>query len=255
MERGTMNLKGKTALITGSSRGIGRTIALKMADLGADIAVNYIDIDDNKKDAESAVAELREKGVKAEMFEADVASLDSVTAMIEAVIKEFGKIDILVNNSGITRDNIILRMKEVEWDSVISVNLKGAFNCTKAVARSMLKNRSGRIINISSVVGLFGNAGQANYSASKAGLIGLTKSSAKEFASRGVTVNAIAPGFIASAMTDALPEKAREELLNLIPLNRIGDPEEVAEAVAFLAGEGASYITGNIVNVNGGMYM
>lgn len=250
-----MNLKGKTALITGASRGIGRVIAEKMADLGADIAVNYIDIDENKKDAESAVAELREKGVKAEMFEADVSGLDSVTAMIDAVLKEFGTIDILVNNSGITRDNIILRMKEAEWDSVISVNLKGAFNCTKAVARSMLKNRSGRIINISSVVGLFGNAGQANYSASKAGLLGLTKSAAKEFASRGVTVNAIAPGFISSAMTDALPEKAREELLSLIPMNRIGDPEEVAEAVAFLAGDGASYITGNIINVNGGMYM
>lgn len=245
-------LSGKAALVTGASRGIGRAIAIDLAKNGADIAINF---SGNEEKANEVVKEIEALGREAFSIRANVASSDEVNEMIKEVIERFGRLDILVNNAGITRDNLILRMKESEWEDVININLKGVFNCTKAVARQMMKQRAGRIINISSIVGIAGNAGQANYVASKAGIIGLTKTAAKELASRNITVNAIAPGFIATDMTDELDDHLKEEMLKQIPLSRFGKPEDIANIVAFLASDKASYITGQTICVDGGMVM
>ncbi len=237
--------------MTGAAQGIGRAIALLLARNGADIVVSDI----NLEKAEETAKEIRAIGPKATAVRVDVSNLSDVERMVEAIIEKLAKIDILVNNAGITRDKLILRMTEEDWDAVLGVNLKGTFNCTKTVIRHMAKQRSGKIVNIASVVGEMGNAGQANYSASKAGVIGLTKTIAREYAQRGINVNAIAPGYIETPMTDALPEKAKEELKKLIPMERLGKPEDVAEAVLFLVCEESSYITGQVLNVNGGIYM
>ncbi|RAV04579.1 3-oxoacyl-[acyl-carrier-protein] reductase [Paenibacillus sp. YN15] len=245
-------LSGKTALVTGASRGIGRAIALELAAAGADVAVNYA----GSEEAANAVArEIEGLGRRAIAIKADVGSAAEAEHMVSQAIEALGRIDILVNNAGITRDNLIMRMKEEEFDQVINTNLKGVFNCIKAVTRPMMKQRSGRIINISSVVGALGNPGQANYVAAKAGVIGLTKASARELASRGITVNAVAPGFIATDMTDKLSEEQKAALLPQIPLSRMGQPEEIARVVRFLASEDASYLTGQTLHVDGGMYM
>jgi len=246
-----MHLKGKTALVTGGAQGIGKAIAVALAKAGADVAISDVNME---KAAETA-AEITALGVKSVAIEGNVADAASSQAMVDKAVSELGKLDILVNNAGITRDNLIMRMKEEDWDLVLDVNLKGSFNCAKAALKYMSKARTGRIINIASVVGAMGNAGQANYVASKAGLIGLTKTIAREYASRNITSNAVAPGFIDTAMTQALPEKVREELMKQIPLGRLGTAEDVAEAVKFLASDGAAYITGHVIHVNGGMYM
>ncbi|UNK16748.1 3-oxoacyl-[acyl-carrier-protein] reductase [Paenibacillus sp. N3/727] len=245
-------LKGQTALVTGASRGIGRSIALALAGMGANVAVNY---SGNEAAANEVIAEIRAKGVEAIALKANVGISAEADALVKQVIDAWGRIDILVNNAGITRDNLIMRMKEEEFDQVIETNLKGVFNCLKAVTRPMMKQRYGRIINISSVVGALGNPGQANYVAAKAGVIGLTKSAARELASRGITVNAVAPGFIDTDMTRELPEDMREKLMGDIPLARLGKPEEIADVVTFLASSGASYMTGQVLHVDGGMYM
>lgn len=247
-----MHLAGKVALITGASRGIGQAVALEMARAGADIAVNY---SGSEAAAQATVDQVKALGRKAIMVKANVADADEVVAMVEAVQAEFGHIDILVNNAGITRDTLLMRMKDSDWDDVININLKGVYLVTKAVSKLMMKQRSGRIINMSSVVGVTGNAGQANYSASKAGVIGFTKTCAKELASRGILVNAIAPGFIHTDMTDVLPDKVKEATLAAIPLHRMAEPKEVASVAVFLASEYASYITGQVLNVDGGMVM
>ena len=246
-----MKLKGKVALVTGAAQGIGKAIALLLARNGADIVVSDI----NLEKAEETAKEIGAIGPKAVAVKVDVANLSDVDQMVTGILEKLAKIDILVNNAGITRDKLILRMTEEDWDAVLGVNLKGTFNCTKAVLRHMAKQRSGKIVNIASVVGEMGNAGQANYSASKAGVIGLTKTIAREYAQRGINVNAIAPGYIETPMTEALPEKAKEELRRLIPMERLGKPEDVAEAVLFLVSEESSYITGQVLNVNGGIYM
>jgi len=245
-------LNGKTALVTGASRGIGRAIALELAAAGADVAVNFAG---NEGAAEEVVREIEAMGRKALKIRANVASAEETDEMVKQTLEAFGKIDILVNNAGITRDNLLMRMKEEEFDEVIGTNLKGVFNCVKAVTRPMMKQRYGRIINISSVVGVLGNAGQANYVAAKAGVIGLTKSAARELASRNITVNAVAPGFIETDMTDKLPADIREQMLGQIPLAKLGKPEEVARVVRFLASDDASYMTGQTIHVDGGMYM
>ncbi|MCM3699279.1 3-oxoacyl-[acyl-carrier-protein] reductase [Paenibacillus macerans] len=245
-------LQGKTALVTGASRGIGRSIALAFAEAGADVAVNYAG---NEQAAAGVVAKIEALGVKAYAVKAHVGSSQQFEDMVKGMLDAWGRIDILVNNAGITRDNLIMRMKEEEFDQVIETNLKGVFNGIKAVTRPMMKQRSGRIINISSVVGVLGNAGQANYVAAKAGVIGLTKSSARELASRGITVNCIAPGFIETDMTDQLPEELRQSMLAGIPLTRLGQPEEIANVAVFLASDSASYMTGQTLHVDGGMYM
>lgn len=242
----------QVALVTGAARGIGRTIALALAQPGLMIYIN--DVVPPEAAAET-LQEIQAKGAQTAYLQFNVAVLHEVEQAVERIIKESGRLDILVNNAGITRDQLLVRMKEEDWDQVLAVNLKGAFNCLKTVAKPMIKQRSGRIINISSVVGIMGNAGQANYVASKAGLVGLTKSAARELASRNITVNAVAPGFIETAMTQNLPEKTREAMLAAIPLNRFGTPEEVAHAVAFLASDQAAYITGQVLHVNGGMLM
>ncbi|MEC0238033.1 3-oxoacyl-[acyl-carrier-protein] reductase [Paenibacillus kribbensis] len=245
-------LSGKTALVTGASRGIGRSIALALAEAGANVAVNYA----GSEGAAAEVAEqIRAKGVEAITVQANVGRADEADRLIKDVIDAWGKIDILVNNAGITRDNLIMRMKEEEFDQVIETNLKGVFNCLKAATRPMMKQRFGRIINISSVVGVLGNAGQANYVAAKAGVIGLTKSSAKELASRGITVNCVAPGFIDTEMTQVLADDLRDSMLGSIPLARLGRPEEIANVVLFLASDASSYMTGQTLHVDGGMYM
>ncbi|MGN8229192.1 3-oxoacyl-[acyl-carrier-protein] reductase [Paenibacillus polymyxa] len=245
-------LSGKTALVTGASRGIGRSIALALAEAGANVAVNYA----GSEAAATEVAEqIRAKGVEAITVQANVGRADEADQLIKDVIGAWGKIDILVNNAGITRDNLIMRMKEEEFDQVIETNLKGVFNCLKAATRPMMKQRSGRIINISSVVGVLGNAGQANYVAAKAGVIGLTKSSARELASRGITVNCVAPGFIDTEMTQVLANDLRDNMLSGIPLARLGRPEEIADVVLFLASDASSYMTGQTLHVDGGMYM
>ncbi|MCI6286913.1 3-oxoacyl-[acyl-carrier-protein] reductase [Acidaminococcus fermentans] len=247
-----MTLVGKVALVTGGSRGIGRAIALKLAENGADVAINYAG---NTAAAEEVKAAIEQMGRKALLIQCSVADTDGVQAMVNQVVKELGRLDILVNNAGITRDGLLMRMKEADWDDVMNTNLKGVYNCSKAVMRTMMKQKSGRIVNMASVVGEMGNAGQANYAAAKAGVIGFTKSLAKEVASRGITVNAIAPGFIATDMTRVLSDDQKAEMARTIPLGRAGQPEDVANAVLFLASEGAAYITGQVLNVDGGMVM
>lgn len=242
----------KTALITGGSRGIGKAIAIRLAEKGNNIVFSYVS---NEEAAQKTLEEIKSKGVKVLAFKADVSSYDECQKLIDTTFKEMGSIDILVNNAGIIRDNLIMRMKEEEFDEVIRVNLKGVFNCIKHVSKIMLKQKSGRIINISSIIGLIGNIGQINYAAAKAGLHGITKSAAKELASRGITVNAIAPGFIESDMTNTLADKYKEAIIKAIPLGRIGKAKEVADLVCFLASEEASYITGQIICVDGGMAM
>lgn len=247
-----MKLEGKAALVTGASRGIGREIALELARAGADVAVNY---SGSEAKANEVVEEIKALGRKAVAIQCNVADSDSVAEMVKQTTEAFGKVDILINNAGITRDNLLMRMKEQEWDDVINTNLKGVFLCTKAVTRPMMKQRSGRIINVASIVGVSGNPGQANYTAAKAGVIGLTKTTAKELASRGITVNAIAPGFIATDMTDALPEEAKSAMLGQIPLGYFGDPADIAKAAVFLVSEDSKYITGQTLHIDGGMVM
>ncbi len=247
-----MMLTGKTALVTGASRGIGRATAIELAKNGANVAINYAG---NKDLAEEVVAELKQLGVKAIANQANVANGEEVQEMVKHVIETFGTLDILVNNAGITRDTLMMRMKEEDWDAVIDTNLKGVFHCSKAVMRQMMKQRAGRIINVSSVVGVLGNAGQANYVAAKAGVIGLTKSMARELANRNITVNAVAPGFIETDMTEKLPAEVKEEMLKQIPLARLGQPEQVAAVIRFLASEDSSYMTGQTLHIDGGMVM
>lgn len=246
-----MKLEGKNALVTGAAQGIGKTVALLLAREGANVAVSDINADL----ATETSREIEALGRKSAAITGNVADFKSCEEMLASVVEKLGSVDILVNNAGITRDTLILRMKEDDWDAVINVNLKGTFNCTRAAVKYMSKQRSGKIINIASIVGLMGNVGQANYAASKAGVIGLTKTTAREFAARGINVNAVAPGFIATAMTDAIPEKAKNELNAQIPMGRLGTPDDVAEAVLFLSGATSDYITGQVISVNGGMYM
>ncbi len=247
-----MELQDRVALVTGASRGIGRAIAFRLADMGAKIGVNY---NSSPKAAEEVVSQIVERGGQAIGIAGNVGSADDVQRVVSAVVHQWGRIDILVNNAGIIRDNLFLRMTEADWDAVLTTNLKGAFLCTKAVARPMLKQRWGRIVNISSVSGVIGNPGQANYSSAKAGLIALTKTTARELASRGITVNAVAPGFIATDITSDLAAEYRDSLIKQIPLERFGRPEDVAEMVAFLVTERASYITGQAIHVDGGLVM
>ncbi|WP_096189163.1 3-oxoacyl-[acyl-carrier-protein] reductase [Evansella halocellulosilytica] len=245
-------MKGQNALVTGGSRGIGRAISLELAKQGVNVAINYAG---NKEKAEAVAEECRSLGVNSMALQGNVADSEAVQSMVKTVVDEFGSIDILVNNAGITRDTLVMRMKEEDFDAVIETNLKGVFNCSKAVTRPMMKQRYGRIINISSVVGVLGNAGQANYVASKAGVIGLTKSLARELANRNIHVNSIAPGFIETDMTDELSENVKEEMLKQIPLGKLGSPEQVASVVVFLASEASGYMTGQTLHVDGGMVM
>ncbi len=247
-----MKLRNRTAIVTGASRGIGRAVALELAKEGAAVIVNYAG---SEAKANEVVDEIKAAGGRALAFRCNVSDAKEVTEMVKKAAEEFGSVDILVNNAGITRDNLLIRMKEEEWDDVINTNLKGVFLCTKSVARPMMKQRSGRIINIASVVGLAGNAGQANYTAAKAGVIGLTKTSAKELAPRGITVNAVAPGFITTDMTGDLPEEVRSQMLAQIPLSSFGEPTDIAKAVLFLASDDSRYITGQTLSVDGGMRM
>ncbi|MEG1753294.1 MAG: 3-oxoacyl-[acyl-carrier-protein] reductase [Christensenella sp.] len=242
----------KTALITGASRGIGRELALRLADEGNNIVVNYLF---DNEDYAGTVAEIEKKGVQAIAIKADASKFCEVESMMKQTVERFGSVDVLVNNAGITRDGLLCRMKEEDFDMVMSVNLKSVFNCCRHAVPYMMKQRSGRIISMASVVGLSGQGGQTNYAASKAGIIGFTKSLAKEIGSRNITVNAVAPGYVETPMTDALPQKTREEILAGIPLKRGGVVQDIADAVAFLASEQASYITGHVLSVNGGMYM
>lgn len=247
-----MNLAGKAALVTGASRGIGREIALELARQGADVAVNFSGSEDK---ANEVVDQIKQLGRDAFTVKCDVSDSEQVADMVKETIDRFGHLDILVNNAGITRDNLLMRMKEDEWDDVIKINLKGVFLCTKAVTRQMMKQRQGRIINIASIVGVSGNPGQANYVAAKAGVIGLTKTTAKELASRNITVNAIAPGFITTDMTDKLTEEVKTEMLKQIPLARFGEPKDIAKVTAFLASDDSSYMTGQTLHIDGGMVM
>lgn len=245
-------LQGKTAVITGSGRGIGKAIALKLASLGANIVINDIP---SSQYADSTAKEVRALGVRAIVALGDVRNQEDVAQLVKETIDEFGTLDIFVNNAGITRDGLILRMTEEDWDMVMDINLKGAFNCIKAVSRPMMKQKGGSIINMASVVGVMGNAGQANYVASKAGLIGLTKTTAKEFAKKGIRCNAVAPGFIQSDMTDKLPDDVKAQYQAGIPLERFGQPEDIADVVAFLASDMSKYVTGQVINVDGGLVM
>lgn len=247
-----MNLTGKVALVTGASRGIGQATAVELAKAGADIIVNYIG---SETVAQETVDKIEALGRKALKIKADVSNADEVQAMVEEAHTVFGHIDILVNNAGITRDGLLIRMKDSDWDDVLNINLKGVYLVSKAVAKIMVKQRAGRIINMTSVSGVTGNVGQANYAAAKAGVIGFTKTCAKELAARGITVNAVAPGFIETAMTDVLPEKIKEGIAATVPFGRMGQPEEIASVVTFLASDFASYITGQVLNVDGGMVM
>ncbi len=245
-------LNGKCAVVTGASRGIGKAIALKLASLGANIVINYRS---SEKEALEVENEIKEMGVEAISIKADISKLDEVDNLIKTSKEKFGTIDIIVNNEGITKDNLILRMKEEDFDNVIDVNLKGVFNCLKSITPVMVRQKKGKIINISSVVGISGNAGQVNYAASKAGIIGMTKSLAKEIGTRGINVNAVAPGFIDTEMTESLGEKIKEEAKKNIPLKRFGTVQDVAEVVAFLASDESDYITGQVIHVDGGMLM
>ena len=243
-------LDGKIAVVTGASRGIGKAIALKLASLGASVVVNY---NGSEERALQVKAEIEEQGTKASVYQCDVSDFEYCETFIQDVIKEYGRIDILVNNAGITKDGLLMKISEEDFDKVLDTNLKGTFNTVRFVSRQMLKQKSGRIINMSSVVGVSGNAGQANYAASKAGVIGLTKSAARELASRGITVNAIAPGFIETDMTEVLSDKVKEACVGQIPLGKFGKPEDVANLAAFLASDEAGYITGQVIHVDGGM--
>lgn len=245
-------LKGKCAIVTGAAKGIGKAIALKLASLGANIVLNYRSSEEKAIETEN---EIKALGVEVLRVKGDISNISDVENLIKTAKENFGKIDIMVNNAGITKDTLILRMKEEDFDSVINVNLKGVFNCLKTITPVMVKQREGKIINLSSVVGLSGNAGQVNYAASKAGVIGMTKSLAKEVGARGITVNAVAPGFIETDMTEVLGDKFKEEAKKAIPLKRLGKPEDVANVVAFLASEDANYITGQVIQVDGGMVM
>ncbi len=252
-----MNLKNKCALITGSSRGIGRAIALTLSQYGADIAVNYVTDKEggNLNDAKNVAGEIEQRGGKAKIFEADVSNFESVSKMAAEVKNEFGKIHILVNNAAILKDRTLKKMAKDEWDSVIAVNLTGAFNCTRLIIENMIENKWGRIINISSISGQTGFFGQANYSAAKAGIMGFTKSVAREIARHNITANVIAPGVVETDMANQIPAEVRQEFLKQIPMGRFARPEEIAETIAFLCSEKASYITGQIIHVNGGWYM
>lgn len=245
-------LKGKTAIVTGGSRGIGKAVALKFAELGADVAVVATS---NGEAAQQTLTELNDLGIKANLYVCDISNSDQVKETVDNIVSDFGKVDILVNNAGITKDGLLMAMSEDDIDRVIDVNLKGTMYMTKALIRPFMKKRSGNIINISSVVGLMGNAGQANYVASKAGVIGLTKTIAKEYAARGIRCNAIAPGYIVTDMTGELNEQASENIKKMIPVGRFGQPEDIANAVAFLASDMSSYITGEVIKVDGGMYI
>lgn len=247
-----MMLENRVALVTGAGRGIGRAIALKLASEGAAVIVNY---HGSESKAKEVVSLIEEKGGKAEAFQCNVADFSACGQMMESIIEKYGHLDILVNNAGITKDNLLIKMSEEEFDAVIDTNLKGAFHCMKHVSRQMVKQRSGRIINISSVSGVSGNAGQTNYSASKAGIIGMTKTVAREMAARGITVNAIAPGFIQTDMTEVLSDKIKEAILEKIPMKQFGEPEDIADTALFLASDQAKYITGQVICVDGGMVM
>lgn len=247
-----MQLKGKTAIVTGGSRGIGKSIAIELASRGANIAINCTK---SIESAETVIKEIQKMGVSGMAVKADVSKREEVENLVNEVLKAFGSIDILVNNAGITKDNLIIRMSEKDFDDVISINLKGAFICTKAVSKAMIRQKSGKIINISSVVGIIGNKGQSNYAAAKAGLIGFTKSAAKELARCNICVNAVAPGYIETDMSAILPEQVKAAYLNSIPLNRAGRPQDIAKAVLFLASEYSDYITGQVINIDGGMVM
>ncbi|KXH79952.1 3-oxoacyl-[acyl-carrier-protein] reductase [Sporosarcina sp. HYO08] len=244
--------EGKTAIVTGASRGIGREIALHLAKEGARVAVNY---SGSKDKAEEVVQMIQDAGGEAFAIQANVADADSVKNMVDQTLEKFGSIDFLVNNAGITKDNLLMRMKDDEWDDVININLKGVFLCTKGVTRQMMRQRSGKIVNVASIVGVSGNPGQANYVAAKAGVIGFTKTAAKELASRNINVNAVAPGFITTDMTDALNEDVKNQMLATIPLGKLGNPEDVARTVLFLLSDDAAYITGQTIHVDGGMVM
>lgn len=246
------NLKGKTAVVTGASRGIGKAIAIRLAELGANLVLNYRS---DSKSVEDVIKEIESKGSKAIAVQGDVSVFSEAESIIKKAVEVFGSLDILINNAGITKDGLVMRMKEEDFDSVIDVNLKGAFNCIRHAAPVMVKQKSGKIVNISSVVGITGNAGQINYSAAKAGIIGMTKSAARELASRGINVNAVAPGFIQTDMTEVLSEKVKEGTLNSIPLKKFGTGEDIANMVAFLVSSSADYITGQVINVDGGMVM
>jgi 3-oxoacyl-[acyl-carrier protein] reductase len=245
-------VEGRVALVTGGGRGIGRAIAVRLAREGARVAISYRS---NDAAAEETVELVRKAGVECETFKGDVASLGDVEALMKGVGEAFGAVEILVNNAGTTRDNILLRMKDAEFDEVLATNLKGTYLCTRAALRGMVRARWGRIVNISSVVGLLGNAGQANYAASKAGIIGFTKSVAREVAGRGITANAVAPGYVETELTGVLPENIKEQILGQVPMGRLGEPEEIAEVVTFLAGERGAYVTGQTIAVDGGMVM
>jgi len=243
-------LEGRVSIVTGGARGIGKAIAMELADAGSDIVI--FDVLDEGVDT---AREIEKKGRKAGFYKVDITDLDAVNSVVEKVLEEFGRIDILVNNAGITRDTLLMRMEESDFDLVVKVNLKGTFNCTKAVLKPMMKARWGRIINISSIIGLMGNVGQANYAASKAGIIGFTKSVAKELGKRNITVNAVAPGFIRTPITERLSDEVKEGYFKLIPLGRFGEPEDVAKVVRFLASDDAGYITGQVIQVDGGLLM